>query len=162
MFGKFVEADDFALKQELPLRTPHGIKEALEAIDKVLSHELAFLAVENRIRREINSFAQFERVGEPHVLDRWHGFNHLRHEFGGARQVVINQQAFADRFQHRAGIEVAGQDRIKPRVLRIDGHADDFGGVSRGDRRANEESRQHQHRQEKGFNAAKGRCGHRH
>ncbi len=130
--GELVQADDLAFEQERVRRAILRIHEPHVRVDEVLGGELALLALERRIGREIDALRDLERVGLAVVRDHGHAFGGHRHDLRRAREIVVGEQPLEDRLDDRGGIEIRDAHRIEAVLAGGEIPADDLVRIGRG------------------------------
>ena len=93
---ELVQADDLVLHQPRPRRAELRIDEPLQRVHEILRDELALLAVERRVGREVDALPDLERVRLAVVGDLGQRLSGERHELGRTRQVVVAEQRLED------------------------------------------------------------------
>ncbi len=110
---RFVEADEVALEEVEPVRAHLGIEDPLEAVDVVLGHELARLALEGRVGREANARPDLDRVRAALV-------GHLGQRRGSVgdharrpREIIVDVERIEDAADDVERIGVVGRLRVE-------------------------------------------------
>ena len=124
--GVLVQPDDLALEQERVRGPVLRIQEPEIRVDDVLRDELALLALEHRVRREVDALAQLERVGLAVVGDLRHRLGQHRDELRRPREVIVGQQPLEDALEHRRGIEIRDPHRVEAVLARGEAYVQDL------------------------------------
>src|SRR5205085_9117267 len=94
--AELVQADDLAGEKEGVRRAVLRVEEAADRIREVLRGELALVALERRIVREIDALPDTERVRAPIGRDLRHP-GRAGHKLRRAREIVVSEQRVVHR-----------------------------------------------------------------
>ena len=126
--GKLVEAHDLAFEEECVGGAIPRIEKAFDRVRVVGGRELAPLAFECRIVREVDAGLYFQRVGFPLVGNHRQGFRDVRHQLCGTREVVVSQQRIEQRLDDGARVIVRDLYGIEAALGRLKRDAQCFAG----------------------------------
>jgi hypothetical protein len=98
--------------------------------------ELARLALERRVRREVDPLPDPKNIGRAVVLHHRHRFERARHELQRPREVVVIEHRLVNVLDDRVGRGIGCPLRVEARLGGVEEHAQHFRLVGRIDARA--------------------------
>ena len=131
LFARLVTTDDFALEQPRPRAFYRRIEQSFEAVGVVRGGKLTRLALERGIGGEEDSLANLANIGLAIILDDRERLECARHQFHGAREIIVIEHRFIDVGDDAVRRRVGGELGVEARFGDGEYDAQRFGGVGR-------------------------------